>query len=66
MDHFLMVNVYETLYEVIEIILEFSFGDSFTFFNHFVECMVATELQDDVYILAILEDVIEKQNIFVL
>lgn len=61
-----MMYVDETLYEVVKIILEFGFGDSFTFFYHFVESMIATELQDDVYVLAVLEDVIEKQNIFVL
>ena len=66
MDDLLVVEVDEPLDEVVEVVLQFSFCDSFAALDHFVESVVAADLQNYVYVLAVLEDVIEKQDIFVL
>ena len=60
----MVMGVYESLDKLVEVILKFGFGDSFSFFYHFVEGVVGANFQDDVDILGILEDVVEEEDVF--
>ena len=60
-----MMDVDKSLDEMIEVILNFALCDFFPFFHHLIESMVVAQFEDDVHILAIFEDMIEKKNIFV-
>ena len=64
MYDFVLMGVDESLHELIEIVLQFCFCDSFSFFDHFVEGVVAAQFKDDVDVLGIFEDVIKEKNIF--
>ena len=66
MYDFVLMGVDESLNKLIEIVLQFCFCDSFSFFDHLVEGVIAAEFQDDIDVLGILEDVIKEKNIFML
>jgi|JI10StandDraft_1071094.scaffolds.fasta_scaffold1485715_1 hypothetical protein len=66
MYDFLVVDVDEPLDEMIEIVLDFHLCDPFSLLHHFVESVVTAQLQDNIDVLAVLEDVVEKQYVFVL
>lgn len=66
MYNFLLVNIDEPLDKMIEVILNFYLWYSFSTFHHFVESVITAQLQNDVNVLTVLEDVVEKQNVFVL
>ena len=62
----MVMGVDEPLDKLIEVVLKFSLGDSFSFFYHFVEGVVAAYFEDDVDVLGVLEDVVEEEDVFVL
>lgn len=59
-NDFLFVDVGESLDQVIEVILNFYFRYSFPAFHHFIESVVTAQLQNDIDVLAVLEDVVEE------
>jgi hypothetical protein len=65
-DDFLVVDIEESLDDVVEVVLEFEFADAFALLHHFVEGVVAAEFEYHVDVLAVLEDVIEQHYVFVL
>lgn len=60
---FLVVDVDDALDEVVEVVLQFCFCDAFPLFHHFVESEVGAEFEYDVYVFAVLEDVVKKDDI---
>lgn len=60
MYDFLVVDVDEPLYEMIEIVLNLHLRDPLSLLHHFVESVVTAQLQDNVDVLAVLENVVEK------
>jgi len=66
MDDFLVMDIDEPLNQMVKVVLQLGFCDSFAALDHFVERVVTTDLQNNVYVFTVLEYVIEKQYIFVL
>ena len=66
MNDFLVVAVDESLDELVEVVLQLCLRDSFPFLDHLVEGVVGAYLQNDVYVLGVLEDMVEEEHIFVL
>ena len=63
MDDFLVVDVDEALDEVVEVVLQLRFCDALALFHHLVEGVVRAELEHNVDVLAVLEDVVEQQDV---
>lgn len=66
MDDSLLMNVDKSLDEMVEVVLKFCLGDPLTTLHHLVEGVVAAQLKDYVDVLAVFEDVVKEQDVFVL
>lgn len=65
-DDLLVVDVEQSLDDVVEVVLKLEFGDAFALLHHLVEGVVAAEFEDHVDVVAVLEDVIEQHDVLVL
>lgn len=63
MYNFLMVDINKSLNKLIEIILQLALSYPLPLLHHLIQSVIRTQFQNDVDVLAILEDVVKKDYI---
>lgn len=59
MNHLIVVKVLKAFNDLYDEVLDLKLGNIFSFFEHFVQGVIAAEFQDYVNILTVLKNVIE-------
>ena len=63
MDNLLRMQVFERHHHLIQIILGFEFGESFSSFDEFIQGLMGTHFHQNVDIVMVFEDVFELDDV---